>query len=311
MAGENEQLLNQDTELSDAVREQELQILDEAFNPPEEEKAEAKEVPDEGDKAPARDEQGRFAAKSEPKDEEAEPQAEQKAADEAAGKDGKEDGDSVPRWRLREIAEERRQAQAEAQTLRAELARLQVQQQRPQQQEQQQQPLDPLIDPQGFVNQMRSEFQAELRREALNNNLAIAHMRHGETFEKAYGELLKEGQNGNRQLVQQLTAQGNPGEAIVSWFKHSQLIRETGGDIGKFKENVREELLKDPEFRKAVIEAIKGEANGGSPPVQQQNGVRNITRLPPSLSRAAGGSPNTDPIDTDDSDASVFAHAFK
>ena len=83
---------------------------------------------------------------------------------------------------------------------------------------------------------MREEFQAELRREALNNNLAIAHMRHGENFEKAYGELLKEGQNGNGQLVQHLTAQGNPGEAIVNWFKQGQLLRETNGDFGEFKE---------------------------------------------------------------------------
>ena len=89
--------MNQDTELSDAVREQELQILDEAFNPPEEEKAEAKEVPeDEGDKAPARDEQGRFAAKSEPKDEKAEPSS--RAASRRRGPaDGKdEDGEQRP-----------------------------------------------------------------------------------------------------------------------------------------------------------------------------------------------------------------------
>jgi hypothetical protein len=318
---DSDQLLNPDQELADAVRETEFEIFEEAFRDKPADEAEPKAAADKEEPEPVetkqeeapRDEQGRFAAKSEPKEEpkaEAQPQAE-----EGKQADAKDDGVSdVPRWRLREIAEERRQAQAEAQQLRAEVARLQVQaQQQPKQEQPRVEDIDPLLDPKGFADRMRAEFNETLTRERLNNNLAMAHMRHGEAFEKAYSALLEQGQKGNAQLVQHMVSQGNPGEAIVSWFKNGEMLRETGGDLGKFKENMRQELLKDPEFRKSVIDAIKAEANGGGQQhgQQQQSGVRNIVQLPPSLSRAAGGSPNSDPIDTDDSDRAVFDYAFK
>jgi hypothetical protein len=319
----DEKLLNPDQELSDAVRETEFEILEDAFRDKPAEEAEPKaedakeeEKPAEDKQEPTRDEQGRFAAKSEPKDE-AEPET--KTGDQAKGEpeakaDGKDEGESVPRWRLREIAEERRQAQAEAQQLRAELARVQAQQAQPKKEQQRAEEIDPLLDPKGFADRMRAEFNEALTRERLNNNLYNTHMRHGEVFEKAYSALVEQGQKGNAQLVQHLTAQANPGEAIVSWFKQGELYRLTGGDFDKFKENLRAELRKDPEFRKVIVEDIKAESNGSGNNSNSNNtqGVRNIVQLPPSLSRATGSSANSaDPIDTDDSDRAVFDYAFK
>ncbi len=321
-------LVNADTELSDAVRQTEFDILEQAFSdkPDEDEGPVAAQEPEPEKTAddkdePARDEQGRFAktaetAKaSEPKEQKAEtPTDQQQAAPEGEQKpEGKDDGENVPRWRLREIAEERRNALAERDALRAELIRLQTAQavQKPVQQEQQQQDIDPLLDPAGFANKLRQEFGEQLRVERLNNNLANAHIRHGEAFEKAYEALLQQGQQGNRQLVNHLTSVANPGEAIVAWHKQQELVRETNGDINAFRQKMRDDLLKDPDFLKAAIEAVKAGAGGGQ---QTQQGQRpnNITRLPPSLSRATGTSANSgDPIDTDDSDSAVFDFAFK
>ena len=284
-------------ELSDAVRETEFEILDEAFNPPEKGEAEPEPEPEEpeakADEQP-RDEQGKFAAK----EAEPEPKAEEKA-------EGKEDA-TVPSWRLREIAEERRAAQAERDQLRAELTRLQMQQRQPPQEQKQPEQIDPLLDPQGFANRIRADFDQRLRETQLNANLAIAEVKHGETFQKAFEAVLKEGQNGNRQLVNHLTSQANPGEAIVSWFKQQELVRETNGDINAYRQKMRDELLKDPEFIKAAVQAAQQSARGNG---QQQ--PRHVTQLPPSLSRATGSSQNSDPIDTDDSDRSVFDYAFK
>jgi hypothetical protein len=297
--------------LADAVSNLEQEIHAEAFtDPPAEAPAEteAEELPPEvapEAQAPTRDEQGRFAPK---KAEAEQPQAPQGEQQQTQEKD--DEVSDVPRWRLREIAEERRQAQAERDQLRAELIRLQTAQQRqPQPQQEPQQEIDPLMDPKGFVQAMRAEFQQQLAVEKLNNSLAFSHQRHGERFERAYEALVAEGQRGNRQLVDHLTRQPNPGEAIVRWYGTQEVMRETQGDLSAYEKKVREKLLSDPEFRKQAITTWK---NGGS---QQQAPAQsdrpnNITRLPPSLSRATGSSANVDPTETDDSDDAVFKYAF-
>lgn len=304
-----------DEELSDAVRATEQEIHEEAFQEP---KDTAEGEPDQqqdaqGDERP-RDEQGRFAAKEAgtPADQAEKPQTgqQEQAGEKQDGKDGKDDGESVPRWRLREITEERRQAQAERDALRAELIKLQTMQARqaPPEQEKQQE-IDPLLDPNGFAKQIRQEFEQRLSTERLNNNLAMAHMRHGEVFEKAYEAVVHQGQNGNRQLVSHLTSAANPGDAIVGWYRQQEMMRETNGDLGAFKEKMRGELLKDPEFLKAAIETVRN--GNGQQQGQQGQRPNNVTRLPPSLSRTAGSSANADPTDTDDSDRAIFDYAFK
>lgn len=304
-------------ELLNAVRETEAEILNEAFqSEPKGDEAQGEQTETaeretaaetESQEQPRDEKTGQFAAKDKAKpDAQAEPQGEQ----EQPGQEDK--GDAVPRWRLKEIADARRAAEAERDTLRAELARLQAQQPRQQQQPQtqQQEQIDPLLDPAGFADRLRSDFQRQLAESQLNMNLEMAHMRHGEVFEKAYEALIQEGQRGNKQLVTHLTAQRNPGEAIVSWHKQNELMRETKGDLQGFEKSLREKLLKDPEFIKAAMEAARGQA-GGQPNGQSGARPNVITRLPPSLSRQAGSSPSGDPGDSDDSEASVFDYAVR
>src|SRR6266550_6680160 len=96
--------------LSDAVRTTETESLNEAFQdePAEETEPVAEEAeqdkPDAETKLePARNEKGQFAPKDQPK---ADAQQEPKG-DEQKGDDKDDQVSDVPRWRLREIAEER------------------------------------------------------------------------------------------------------------------------------------------------------------------------------------------------------------
>ena len=305
--------------LHEAVRSTEEEIQQAAWDkdaPDEEPAAEAEaEAPEQqaDDAEQPRNDKGQFVSRETDEPQQAE-QGEQEQPAEG------EDGEAVPRWRMREIAEERRQERARADALQTELVRLQTQiaQQRgqPQQPQAPQQDIDPLLDPAGFANRLRADFQREIAMNRLNSNLEIEHLRHGETFERAYDALIQEGQRGNGALIDRLTRTGNPGESMVRWYKERELLGATGGDLNKFRETMRQELLKDPEFLQAAIEVVRAQATGEQPRQSSNQGNRsgrpnNITRLPPSLSRAPGGSPNTDPIDTDDSERAVFDYAFR
>jgi len=290
---------DEDLELEQAARETQNEMLEKAFTP-EPEKPEA-EAPAER----SRDERGRFA-RSEP----AQPTAPQT---EPAEEEKPEE--QVPSWRLREIAEERRQAQAENDRLRAEFARVQTrlsqfeQQQRAAQQPPQ--PIDPVLDPQGFVKQfterLTAEFDQRLQNMALTNDLKMAHRHYGERFERAYEAVLTEGQRGNHALVRQLASAPDAGEAIMRWFTHNEVLREVGQDIPAYKQRTREELLKDPEFLGQAVEAHRRLAagNGQRPP-------NVVTNLPPSLSKATGQAEMPTGLQpmTDGSEAAIFNYAI-
>lgn len=294
--------------LSEAVSSTETEIFNEAFQDeatqPETETPEVEETM--ADKTP-RDETGKFKAKesekpSEVKAEEAKP-AEAKVD---AEKTEDDDKGQVPSWRLREVAEERRALQAERDKLTSELAQMRAEiagLKKPAEQPKLE-TIDPLLDPEGFSKRLQDGFEAKLREVTLNNNLALAHVRHGEKFEKAYNALIAEAQAGNRQIVPHLTGQPNPGEAIVKWYSDRETLKEVGSDPAAYKNKLLEDALKDPSFLAKAIEAAKSSAGGQQRP-------NNITQLPPSLSRTPGASKNIDPTDTDDSDRAVFEYAFR
>lgn len=265
--------------LSEGLRDTDAEILENAFKDEpvktEPEKAEP-ETPE--PKEQPRDETGKFTAK----EAEPEPKPDEQPVED---KDGQ-----VPSWRLREVAEARRaaEAKADAEAKRNATLELQLRQlsdrlaglEKPKEQTKQEE-IDPLIDPQGFAKRIESSFNQRLTEIQLNNNLALAHVRHGEKFEKAYEALLQSAQTGNRQLVSQLTSQPNPGEAIVKWYSDQETLREVGGDPASYKQKLLDEALKNPEFLAKAIEAAKVSAGGQSKP-------NNVTQLPPSLSRVAG-----------------------
>jgi hypothetical protein len=294
----------EDLDVEQAVRDTENQIMDEAFAEPEKEPAEPEPRPRDPDT-------GRFTRTAPATPDETEPQSQ--------GSEEERPEEQVPSWRLREIAEERRQIQAERDALRAENARMtaaMAQFQRAQQQAQQPpQPTDPVMDAPGFrkeiIDETRAEFNEQLRSIRLENNLELAHMRHGERFEKAYEALLIEGQRGNNQLVRQLVAQPNPGQAIVNWFTHNEVLREVGSDIPAFKQKTRDELLNDPEFLAEAVERQRQMAFGGGGNAGAGQAPRTVTRLPPSLSKATGSSSGESPEgQLDGSDDGIFAYAL-
>ena len=103
----------------------------------------------------------------------------------------------------------------------------------------------------------------------------------------------------------------NPGEALVSWHKRNEALREVGDDPSAYKAKIAEEtrqaLANDPEFRKQLLEGLRAEAetgDGGKP--------RTVTRLPASLNRAAGGNHlRSDLADGDNSNTAIFDSIFK
>src|SRR5215469_3588231 len=151
--------------LHEAVRSTEEEIQQAAWDkdaPDEEPAAEAEaEAPEQqaDDAEQPRNDKGQFVSRETDEPQQAE-QGEQEQPAEG------EDGEAVPRWRMREIAEERRQERARADALQTELVRLQTQiaQQRgqPQQPQAPQQDIDPLLDPAGFANRLRADFQREI-----------------------------------------------------------------------------------------------------------------------------------------------------
>lgn len=257
-----------------------------------------------------RNARGQFARREEQQADAQEGEGEGQTEDDQQAGNGEND---VPRWRLREIAEERRQAIAERDALRTELARVQAQRvHQPQPQAQPQQEIDPLLDPQGFAQRIQQGFEQRLAEIQLNNSLGMAHVRHGEKFERAYEALLGEGQRGNHQLVRQLTSQANPGEAIVRWHRNAELMREVGD---KGLDGYAEKLLANPEFLKKAAAAI-AKANGQQQGQQGQGSgnPRNITRIPPSLSRQAGSNASSrgeQLTEADGTDAAVFDYAMR
>jgi hypothetical protein len=249
----------------------------------------------------------------------------------------------VPSGTYRQVAERARAAEAERDSLKAqiekggetkalsdklelalrqidELRRQPVQQQQPKVEPKVEAPPDLFENPTGFVDHLQKGFQTELskRDQQLSNmrletSFAIAHAFHKDTFEKAFDSINKLDPRNpdDRATVQRIASAPNPGEALVNWHRRSETLRVVGDDPTKFLESerakMREELLKDPEFRKQIIDAARSEAGTAN------NGAPNTTtRLPRSLNQAEGGNrrPAVDPRQFDDSDTAVFSSAF-
>ena len=308
---------------------------------------EGQQEDDEDDETGVETEEGELP-EGETKPEVKEPEGE-KPAVQAEGKDGKLQGEPakpedktngrVPPAVHRQAAERARAAEAERETLRAALeterreraterARVEgfllaqrQQNQPPQQRQQRPQVPDMFEDPQGYHDYMRREFQSELavRDQRLDNmrvenSMALAHRLDKAAFEKAWGSLQQLDPNNQdaRQVVQRIYASADPGEALVSWHKRNETLREVGDDPAAYRERLanetREALMKDPEFRRELLEGMRAEANGSNGGQQ-----RTVTRLPQSLSRVPGGSSTRgeDRFAFDDADGNVFNSAFR
>jgi hypothetical protein len=178
-------------------------------------------------------------------------------------------------------------------------------------------------DPKGFAEHLTKGFQTELsKRDAqlanqrVETSMAIAHAIHKDTFEKAFESINKLNvQNpDDRMAVQRIYNSPNPGEALVAWHKRNETLSLVGDDPAAYRERVaketREDLMKDPEFRKQLIAELRGEAAKPGP----DGNPRTITRLPKSLNGAAGsnlGADRGDPSQFDDSEQAVADAAWR
>jgi hypothetical protein len=162
----------------------------------------------------------------------------------------------------------------------------------------------PLLDRIDKLSQSREVDRAEL-------SMRTARGEHKEVFDRAYEALGKLDPKNPDQFAigSRIARSADPGQALVDWYRQDQVLREVGNDPAAYREKIakdtREALLADPEFRKAVVAELNGEARGGKG--GRQN---NITRLPKSLNDAAGGSSAQRSAPSDDSERGVFEDAM-
>lgn len=208
-------------------------------------------------------------------------------ADVAPPTEGKErpqvddDAPQVPSWRVREINEEKRAAIAERDALKAERDRLAYEQQefRRHIQQQQERPAepeapDPLLDPKGWTAHQEARWEARLVNERRENSLQLAKRTYKEEFDQAYEVAKRHVDPALRIRMQQSP---DPGETLMHWFRDLRVRAEVGTDLNAYRAKVREEAMKDPEFRKAAMETWGSEAS-----TTDANGRPNV-RLAPSL----------------------------
>jgi hypothetical protein len=210
----------------------------------------------------------------------------------------------IPAWRREEIAAEKNRAVDEAKALREQLAAERSQRERaqqrlaelekPSQKEEKAKP-DPLLDPDGYTAFVKEEIRQELLAERREASLAQAHKTYKTEFEEAYAAAQKHVDPALKARMQQSR---DPGETLIEWHRELKTRAEVGTDLTAYKAKLRDEYLKDPEFRKAAMEAWRDSA---SPTV---NGRPRID-LAPTLSGASRANAllksenNTDPSDRD------------
>lgn len=203
----------------------------------------------------------------------------------------------VPSWRVREINEEKRTAVAERDALLAEKASWQrpVEKPAPVQQAEKAAKPDPLLDPDGYAKAVRDEVREEMLADRRETSLANAHKTYKGEFEEAYSAAQK---NIDPALKARMQQSRDPGETLIQWHREEKARAEVGTDLTAYKAKLRDEALKDPEFRKTAMAAWREE-------VPQNPGGRPRVDLPPSLSGTSRANASLR-SDTDISDRELF-----
>lgn len=199
----------------------------------------------------------------------------------------------VPSWRVREIREER---DAIAKRLLDAEARLAQQPKAEVKPAEQPEKPDPLLDPVGYAKAVRDEVREEMLAERRETSLHNAHKTYKAEFEEAYASAQK---NIDPALKARMQQSRDPGETLIQWHREEKAKAEVGTDLTAYKAKLREEALKDPEFRKAAMEAWRAEAP------TQTNGRPNI-QLAPSMSGTSRANAALRSANDDVSDAELF-----
>jgi hypothetical protein len=209
----------------------------------------------------------------------------------------------IPSFRLKQEADARRQVEADLANERADKAALR------QRLEALEKPAakvevskatkpDPLLDPEGYAKAVREEVREEMLAERRETSLANAHKTYKTEFEEAYAAAQK---NLDPALKARMQASRDPGETLIEWHREAKAKAEVGTDLAAYKQKLREEALKDPEFRKAAMEAWRDQAS-----TQTKDGRPRID-LGPSLNGASRSNASLrSAMDADVDDDSLF-----
>lgn len=208
----------------------------------------------------------------------------------------------IPSWRLREEAEGRRQAEDRARQLEARLneiaAHMQQNQKQPDFFE------NPDAATQALIMRTLQPYADQTRRELMFLGKMVASTKHGEDkvneAEQAFLKARSEETLDNADYERVVTA-ANRYDEVVKWHKRQSVLSSVGDDPAAWFEKQLEARLADPKFQAQLMEKVRGDAAGRPP----------ITKLPPSLSRSTAAKANTEAVEGDLSDQSLFAFATK
>lgn len=220
----------------------------------------------------------------------AEPTAEKPVVDDNAPQ--------VPSWRVREINEEKRALADKVAALEAERLQWQRSQQAPQQvQKPAEKPAkpDPLLDPEGYAKHLRDEIREEVLAERREESLIRAREANPQEFDEAYAAAR---QAVDPALKARMQSSRDPGKTLLEWHRENKVKAEVGTDPAAYRQRVREELLKDPEFRKQAQTTWQSET-------QFPNGRPRVD-LPPSLNGASRANTSLKSLNEDVSDQDLF-----
>lgn len=168
-------------------------------------------------------------------------------------------------------------------------------------------------DPDAFIADLENKFEQRLAQKFVAADLARTHKAHGDKFEKAFTAITALDKNDPqaRAQVQKIWNSATPGDDLLAWHARQEVLRIAGDDpeayAAKVKAATREELVKDPEFRKQLLKELQAEASGT---LDGEGKPRTTTRLPRSLNSAAGGQSGARATAGDGSDRGVFQDAF-
>lgn len=166
---------------------------------------------------------------------------------------------------------------------------------------------DPVLDPEGYERYVVAAAEQRMTMLNIERSFAEAHETLGKEFEVAYSELQKLNPNNpvDKALGNRIYTAPNPAKAMMRWHREQTALREMGGDPAAYRQKMRDELVNDPEMVKAVLARMREQNESGEP-----GRPRNITRLPPSLNRARGGSSDRVLGAADNTDEAVFDYAM-
>ena len=219
------------------------------------------------------------------------------------------------RTRARAAEEAQKALAAKIEALEARFATVAVQPQQPippvpqaQQPQPQNEPPDRWTDPDGYDKWNREQIVREIEGKRVAWSFEEAATRHGDAFKQAYAAADALTGPAGQQLLDAVRSSANPGERLVTWHKQQLAMREIGNDPVAFaarkEAELREKLLNDPEFQKQIREKLTD-----APGAHDAAPLKNITRLPPSLNSARGGSA-TRQASGGTSDAELFSEVM-